>query len=362
MKFKKSLLEDINDGWELEDTESGLLDLFDDLQRVAYELKNCIRGSYTKCTTYKELSMYLKKKAEELDYEADAITFLDESLIEDIDTFSTKVGTKYKNAQTGTTYEILGKGDPRQTMGGEAIKVKVINKNGQESIDHVRPSTLKGLVKIEENLTEDVDGPILTPETKFKDAYTSVAPDDYQLDKIHPNKTLADIWTEMQEGANVYEIASVDGTGFDSVIRETLFTFISDAFNISYDDVYNVWMNNGTKKLKEDVVEETKKITTERTLDQFNDAKAYDNLVEVAGMLTESSVNDWGYEVEDCYLDYGQKWMWTTIICYCTDGHTIQVLNPKEWKEIVNATSQEELNRIVEEIKSDEYFQDRIRN
>jgi hypothetical protein len=289
MKFKKNLLEDINDGWELEDTESGLLDLFDDLQRVAYELKNCIKGSYTKCTTYKELSMYLKKKAEELNYEADAIMFLEESL------------------------------------------------------------------------TEDVDGLTLSPETKIKDAYASAAPEDYQLDKIHPDKTIADIWTEMQEGKNIYEIASVDGTGFDSAIRETLFTFISDAFNISYDDVYNVWMNNGRKKLKEDA-EDIKKITSPKTLDQFNDAKAYDNLIEVAGMLTETSVNDWGYEVEDCYFDYGQKWMWTTIICYCTDGHTIQVLNPREWKEIVNATSQEELKRITEEIKSDEYFQDIIRN
>lgn len=83
MKFKKSLVEDINDGWELEDTESGLLDVINDLERVAYELKNCIRGAYTKCTTYKELAIYLKNKAEELDYEADALMSLDESLIKD---------------------------------------------------------------------------------------------------------------------------------------------------------------------------------------------------------------------------------------------------------------------------------------
>lgn len=83
MKFKKSLLENITDGWELEDTESGLLDVIGDLERVAYELKNCMRGSYTKCATYKELSMYLKKRAEELDYEADALLALDESLIKD---------------------------------------------------------------------------------------------------------------------------------------------------------------------------------------------------------------------------------------------------------------------------------------
>lgn len=81
----KPLSEDINDGWELEDTESGLLDVIGDLERVAYELKNCIRGAYTRCTTYKELSMYLKKRAEELDYEADALLSLDDSLTEDVE-------------------------------------------------------------------------------------------------------------------------------------------------------------------------------------------------------------------------------------------------------------------------------------
>ena len=101
---------------------------------------------------------------------------------------------------------------------------------------------------------------------------------------------------------------------------------------------------------------------SQRTLSQSKDAQAYDNMIEVAGMLTSTSYNNWAYEVEDCYLDFGQKWMWTTIICYGNDGDKHQVLNPAEWVQICNAKSEEELKQIVDEIKSDKYFQDRDRS
>lgn len=101
---------------------------------------------------------------------------------------------------------------------------------------------------------------------------------------------------------------------------------------------------------------------SERTLNQLEDAQAYDNMVEVAGLLTSTSINNWVYEVEDCYLDYGQRWMWTTIICHDNEGDTHQVLNPAEWVQICNAKSDEELKQIVDSIKADEYFQDRDRS
>lgn len=103
------------------------------------------------------------------------------------------------------------------------------------------------------------------------------------------------------------------------------------------------------------------KCGSERTLNQLEDAQAYDNMVEVAGLLTSTSINNWVYEVEDCYLDYGQRWMWTTIICHDNEGDTHQVLNPAEWVQICNAKSDEELKQIVDSIKADEYFQDRDR-
>lgn len=198
----------------------------------------------------------------------------------------------------------------------------------------------------------------ITADTKFKDAYKAIAPEDYQLDKIHPEKTIGEIWNEMQQGGDVYKIASVDGEGFDSAIREQLFIFISDVFDIDYDDVYTTWLSNPI----EEAFEEDTRIKSERTLDQYNDAKAYDNMIEVAGMLTKDSFNGWNYEVEDCYLDYGQKWMWTTIIAYDETGHSHQVLNPREWKIIVNANNEDELREITNEIQSDKYFQDRDRS
>lgn len=120
-------------------------------------------------------------------------------------------------------------------------------------------------------------------------------------------------------------------------------------------------------KLFEDFEDKSKssnqfKSGSERTLNQLEDAQAYDNMVEVAGLLTSTSINNWVYEVEDCYLDYGQRWMWTTIICHDNEGDTHQVLNPAEWVQICNAKSDKELKQIVDSIKADEYFQDRDRS
>lgn len=90
-----------------------------------------------------------------------------------------------------------------------------------------------------------IDDLTITPDTKIKDAYKSIAPDDYQLDNLNPDKTIKQIWEEMQDGGDIYDIASVDGKGFDSAIREQLFIFISEAFNIDYDVVYSQWLANG---------------------------------------------------------------------------------------------------------------------
>ena len=42
----------------------------------------------------------------------------------------------------------------------------------------------------------------------------------------------------------------------------------------------------------------------------------YKNLQAVASMLTATSKNGYIYQVENVYLDFGQDWMWTTIVAY----------------------------------------------
>ena len=83
-------------------------------------------------------------------------------------------------------------------------------------------------------------------------------------------------------------------------------------------------------------------------------SKEYKNLQAVAAMLEATSVNHERYFVLDAFFDFGQNWWWTTI---CTDTH--QVLNPREWEVITNASTVEELVEAVQMIKADEYFQDK---
>lgn len=85
----------------------------------------------------------------------------------------------------------------------------------------------------------------IKPERKIKEVYAEISPEEYQLDKIHPTKTIANIWSEMQAGEDFYRIASKDGEGFDSAVREGIFEIISKAFKIPYNTVYLTWRNGG---------------------------------------------------------------------------------------------------------------------
>ena len=86
--------------------------------------------------------------------------------------------------------------------------------------------------------------------------------------------------------------------------------------------------------------------------------RAYKKLETVANMLASFSANNVAYEVSDTYFDYGQDWMWTTIIAFGKDG-SWQVLSPKEWEEIILAVSVKELADVTEKIMAGKYFLDR---
>ena len=53
-----------------------------------------------------------------------------------------------------------------------------------------------------------------------------------------------ELWGRMQDGEDFYEIASVDGTGFDSAVRENIFSGMSDILDIPYDEIYETWLQN----------------------------------------------------------------------------------------------------------------------
>lgn len=86
----------------------------------------------------------------------------------------------------------------------------------------------------------------------------------------------------------------------------------------------------------------------------------YSKLVLAARMAELISPNHYRYVVQDTYLDYGQDWKWTTIIAN-PEGKWggYQALNPREWKEIVMATTPEQILATVREMFVDKFCPDR---
>ena len=67
-------------------------------------------------------------------------------------------------------------------------------------------------------------------------------PNEFQIDKVRDDIDFKGLWDEMQKGADFYKIASVDGEGFDSDVREKLFNGMSDRLGLDYDDIYYKWL------------------------------------------------------------------------------------------------------------------------
>ena len=95
---------------------------------------------------------------------------------------------------------------------------------------------------------------------------------------------------------------------------------------------------------------------TERVIRR--DEPEYKKLVAVASALAMLSPNNAVYRVEDVYLDFGQKWMWTTI-SKKEDWCDVQILCPRDWKLIMEIETADDLAKIVNQIRSNEYFSDK---
>ena len=85
---------------------------------------------------------------------------------------------------------------------------------------------------------------------------------------------------------------------------------------------------------------------------------AYEMLEKAAMIMTASSKSGTVYKVEETYFDYGQKWMWTTIIAHNPNSQWggYQALNPRQQAEIIES---DDLLRTVSEIKQDKYWSDK---
>lgn len=83
-------------------------------------------------------------------------------------------------------------------------------------------------------------------------------------------------------------------------------------------------------------------------------------LNRVASFLTAMSPKGYRYYVDDIYFDYGQNWMYTTVIADDGDGG-YQALNPRQQGKVFFANSIDELYEIAKEVLSGDYTPDRIR-
>lgn len=79
----------------------------------------------------------------------------------------------------------------------------------------------------------------------------------------------------------------------------------------------------------------------------------------VASILTKESGKGRKYEVKDTWMDYGSQLAWTTIIYTDPDdNYGVQILSPKEWADLLNAEDDDEINQVIDQITSGEYWSD----
>lgn len=60
------------EGWG-EEIQGTLCDVFDSLEKLMYEVRNCVRGGYTHCKTNAELAEHIRSLASDLEAAAEEI-------------------------------------------------------------------------------------------------------------------------------------------------------------------------------------------------------------------------------------------------------------------------------------------------
>lgn len=61
------------------------------------------------------------------------------------------------------------------------------------------------------------------------------------------------------------------------------------------------------------------------------------------------------FSVQDTYFDFGQRWMWTTIIAKRKNGDTWQILSPRQHEDILNS---DDISQTVDDIMNDKFWYD----
>ena len=79
--------------------------------------------------------------------------------------------------------------------------------------------------------------------SNVKSTYAYLYPEDKDVEYIKDDITFVNVLADMQKGVDFYEIVFT-GQYSDSLMRERIFTILSDVSGLNYDKIYYMWLNN----------------------------------------------------------------------------------------------------------------------
>ena len=86
------------------------------------------------------------------------------------------------------------------------------------------------------------------------------------------------------------------------------------------------------------------------------DTDEYARLKTASVVLTAVSPKHITYTVEDTYFDFGQDWMWTTLIARRPDGVEYQAICPRDFEKILLT---DDMLTTLSEVRADKWWSDK---
>lgn len=121
---------------------------------------------------------------------------------------------------------------------------------------------------------------MISPKTNVKQWYSRKYKDDEYKEFIRDDITFETLWNALKTGKEIYEVIFIDDHA-DSIVRERLFSMLSDIYEIDYDNIFNMWLDGAKDSeadeiaaaindKKEECVKESKRVIKKASLKEVN--------------------------------------------------------------------------------------------
>ena len=191
-----------------------------------------------------------------------------------------------------------------------------------ESLDQMREKALK--------MKEDSTAFAILYGYKVKDKEVELEPEEYSTEKEYKDR--------IQQITNSFtKLSDKDPRG----------NRYGKEHNITFYTVYPNKKQPMTETIEKWNIGSDKSKLTQEELDL---------LERLAQKLEVNSPNGYKYVVQSTYEDYGSGMKWWNIICYNKKGYSWQVLNTKEWLDLMNTG---DVDSVYQSVVNDKYFQDK---